>query len=113
MGWKGYPSWEAAYRRRAGGGEAGSRTGWGGEQRREIEGEKRPTTKYYSTIRCQLSSGSPMYIPACLLGFYQAMLTLPLTFLPKISPGQSHNIIIVLVKEVRTRSPACVPCRLM
>lgn len=34
------------------------------------------------------------------LGYHQAMLTLPpaLTFRPKISPGPSHNIIIIPIK---------------
>lgn len=42
----------------------------------------------------------PLVTPPPGLGYHQAMLTLPppLTFRPKISPGQSHNIIIIPIK---------------
>lgn len=64
-----------------------------------------------STLFAQLSSeGAPMsknpagpttpLVTPPGLGYHQAMLTLPppLTFRPKISPGQSHNIIIIPIK---------------
>lgn len=68
-------------------------------QRRYIHVHKHTLPDYArrgSHVQVQLSQ--PPRAPG--LGYHQAMLTLhpPLTFRPKISPGQSHNIIIILIK---------------
>lgn len=51
-----------------------------------------------SHVQTQAGPTTPRNPPG--LGYHQAMLTLPppLTFRPKISPGQSHNIIIIPIK---------------